>query len=184
MLCAPRQPLFGFVPAPDRCSSPRRRDEGLAASCRDSAYRICAPGQVIPVRHACPSPSRSALSPVSLPRGARPAGLGWANLAESRLRLDRLPATAAFRFFPCRATPRMARGRGDGIPRGKQKNVRPAVLRCAPALRLTPRVRFDRPRPVDRHRGRDRRGPTSSRRVRWRLSAASRSPRTATMPAR
>jgi hypothetical protein len=41
---------------------------------------------------------------------ARHADLGWANLAEGRLRLDRLPATAAFTFFPCRATPRETRG--------------------------------------------------------------------------
>jgi hypothetical protein len=114
---------------------------------------------------------------------ARHADLGWANLAEGRLHLDRLSATAAFRFFPLLRRPRRAREPSDGIPRGRQKSVRPAVLRCAPAHRQEPRVRSDRPRPVGRHRGRDRRGPTRNRRPKWRPSAASRSPRTATMPA-
>jgi hypothetical protein len=67
---------------------------------------------------------------------ARHTNLGWANLAEGRLHLDRLSATAAFRFFPLLRRPRRAREPSDGIPRGRQKSVRPAVLRCAAALRL------------------------------------------------
>jgi hypothetical protein len=66
----------------------------------------------------------------------------------------------------------------------RKTKKRPAVLRSAPALRQGARVRSDRPRPVDRHRGRSRRGPTRNRRRTWRPSAASRSPRTATMPVR
>jgi len=82
-------------------------------------------------------------------------------------------------FFPCRATPRRTRG-----PRRRHSSRKKESLRCAAALRLAPRVRFDRPRPIDRHRGRDGRGPTTNRRRQWRLSAVSKSPRTATMPAR
>jgi uncharacterized protein (DUF736 family) len=41
---------------------------------------------------------------------AHHANLGWANLAEGRRRLDRLSATAASTFSPCRATPRTTRG--------------------------------------------------------------------------
>ena len=115
---------------------------------------------------------------------ARHADLGWANLAEGRLRLDRLPATAAGRLFSPAGPPR---GRGDPGRRHSSRKAKkcPACrppLRCGPSA--APRVRFDRPRPVDRHRGRDGRGPTRHRRVKWRPSAASRSPRTATMPAR
>ena len=87
-------------------------------------------------------------------------------------------------FFPCRATPRK---RGDPGRRHSSRETK-KCLACRPPLRCgpsaAPRVRFDRPRPVDRHRGRDGRGPTRHRRVQWRPSAASRSPRTATMPAR
>ena len=133
-----------------------------------------------------PLASRSLLPPVSpCSFRARHADLGWANLAEGRLRLDRLTATAAERLSSPAGPPRARAGTpADGIPRGRQESLRPAVLRCAPALRLTPWVRFDRPRPVDRHRGRDGRGPTRNRRRKWRPSAASRSPRTATMPVR
>ncbi|MFZ1894620.1 MAG: hypothetical protein WAU59_11160, partial [Rhodoplanes sp.] len=53
---------------------------------------------------------------------ARPAGLGWANLAEGRLRLDRLPATAAARLFPLPGHPARSAGTPtDGIPRARQK---------------------------------------------------------------
>jgi len=180
-----------------------------AAICSGSSRRLAAAGlrahakiglrvlpkfgsPYLPANASLLRPSRlsfpqSQLVATSLPASfrARPAGLGWTNLAERRLRLDRLPATAAGRLFSPAAPPRAgARGPGDGFPRGRQKSLRPAVLRSAPALRHEPRVRFDRPRPVDRHRGRDRRGPTRNRRRRWRPSAASRSPRTATMPAR
>jgi hypothetical protein len=120
---------------------------------------------------------------VSLPFRARHADLGWANLAEGRLRLDRLPATAAGRLSSPAGPPR---GRGDPGRRHSSRKARksPAYrppLRCGPSA--APRVRFDRPRPIDRHRGRDGRGPTRHRRPKWRPSAASRSPRTATMPA-
>ena len=88
-------------------------------------------------------------------------------------------------FFPCRATPRERRGPRPTAFLAQDKKVSPA---CRPPLRFRPAaapwVRFDRPRPVDRHRGRDGRGPTRNRRLNWRPSAASRSPRTATMPAR
>ena len=66
-----------------------------------------------------------------------PRGLGWANLAEGRLRLDRLPATAAGRLSSPAGPPRERSGDpGDGIPCGRQESLRPAVLRCAAALRL------------------------------------------------
>ena len=40
-------------------------------------------------------------------------------------------------FFPLPGHPAQDAGTSaDGIPRGRQKSVRPAVLRCAPALRL------------------------------------------------
>ena len=157
----------------------------LAVSSRACLAAVDAPGQVFPrsVRSSsCVSPLPP-LSPYSF--RARHADLEWANLAEGRLRLDRLPATAAGRLSSPAGPPRADAGTpADGIPRARQESLRPAVLRCAPALRLKPRVRFDRPRPVDRHRGRDGRGPTRNRRVKWRPSAASRSPTTATMPAR
>jgi hypothetical protein len=55
--------------------------------------------------------SRMPLPPVSARSfRARRGDLGWANLAEGRLRLDRLSATAAFRFFPLPRRPAQGAG--------------------------------------------------------------------------
>jgi uncharacterized protein (DUF736 family) len=70
-------------------------------------------------------------------------------LTEDRLRLDRLPATAAANFFPPRV-PRFA-SRSKKAVGGRQ------ALRCAL------RVRSDRLRSNDHHRGRDWRGPIGKR---------------------
>ena len=157
-----------------------------ALSSRACLTAVDAPAQVFPRAVRRPLVSYSLLLPrlLALVPGA-PRGLGWANLAEGRLRLDRLPATAAGRLSSPAGPPRA--GRGDPGRRHSSRKTRKSPA-CRPPLRsgpaAAPRVRFDRPRPVDRHRGRDGRGPTRNRRRTWQPSAASRSPRTATMPAR
>ena len=45
--------------------------KGLQRPAKIRAHRICAPGHVFPVRHACPSRSHSSLTPVFLPRFGR-----------------------------------------------------------------------------------------------------------------
>jgi hypothetical protein len=127
--------LFGFVPAPDRCLSPRRRDEGLAASCRDAAHRICAPGHVLPVRHACPSPSRSALPPVPLPRSGRAAGSDGRTWPRASCASIVCPQRWPFAFFPA-APPRAARGDPATAFRAEDKKAA-----CRPPLRSGPSAR-------------------------------------------
>ncbi|EGG78593.1 hypothetical protein SXCC_00867 [Gluconacetobacter sp. SXCC-1] len=73
-----------------------------------------------------------------------------ADLAEDRLRLDRLAATAFQNFLPLTAAPPFL---------AKQESSGPAVLRCAaaPAGCSAARLRL-----VDRHRGHGGRGPITA----------------------
>lgn len=103
----------------------------------------------------------------------------WLDLAEDRLRLDRLSRNvAASTFFPWTDHPTgQARGTPDRpIPRETRKSPR-----RRPPLRYGPRATpshirrkggdgtptvgcvADRPRPADRHRGRDGRGLENSK---------------------
>ena len=133
-----------------------------------------------------PLASRSPLPPLSpcsfqaAPRGPRMGESGRGPAAPRSSARNGGRST----FFPCRATPRKTRGPRPTafLAQGKKCSACRPPLRSGPSA--APRVRFDRPRPVDRHRGRGGRGPTRNRRVKWRPSVASRSPRTATMPAR
>src|SRR5713101_3779305 len=85
--------------------------------------------------------------------GARePRGLSWLDLAEGRLRLDRL----------CRNG-----GRIDFLPLGFAHSSRAKKVSPPPssaALRPEDGCVVDRPRPADRHRGRDGRGLEQPRR--------------------
>jgi len=85
--------------------------------------------------------------PIALPATptASSTGLG---LTEDRLCLDRDPATSVANFFP----PPAALHR-------ETKKLAAAAFHCVPALR----VRVDRLRSHDPHRGRDRRGPRNRR---------------------
>ena len=78
-----------------------------------------------------------------------PAASNGLGLTEDRLRLDRLPATAAASFFPPRVR---------ALCIAKQKSRRRPSSAGAAALR----VRADRPRSNDHHRGRDWRGPRTN----------------------
>jgi hypothetical protein len=79
-----------------------------------------------------------------------PRCLEWADLAKGRLRLDHLPATAVRRL----SSPALAR-----IPREARKS--PA--RHPPLRYGRKRCGLIAPRPLDRHRGRDGRGPSSDK---------------------
>jgi hypothetical protein len=96
-------------------------------------------------------------------RARAPHGLGWADLAEGRLRLDRLPATAVRRISSPAANAAFL---------ARQERLRTAVLRWRCGRKEPPHgagaagpraVRCDRPSASDRHRGRDRRGPSNRR---------------------
>jgi hypothetical protein len=86
-------------------------------------------------RGVCALASRSLLPPVSRSFRARHADLEWANLAEDRLRLDRLPATAAERLSSPAGPP--SAGRGDPGRRHSSRKTRKSPA-CRPPLRCGP----------------------------------------------
>ncbi len=111
----------------------------------------------------------------------------WLDLAEDRLRLDRLSRNAVgSTFFPWASHPAGQAPRGPRFAhssRSKKASPREGggltadILRCAPALRPPHRTGamgtptggcvVDRPRPADRHRGRGGRGHENSKEKRY-----------------
>ena len=166
--------------------APHTSDRQAAVSSRACIAAVGAPAQVFPrsVRSSSCVSQPIAASLLALVPGA-PRG---PRMGESG-RGPAPPRSSARNGGPPLFSPAGPPRAGRGDP-GRRHSSRKAkkCLACRPPLRCgpsaAPRVRFDRLRPVDRHRGRDGRGPTRHRRVQWRPSAASRSPRTATMPAR
>jgi len=138
-------PVFSGHPS-DTHHQDADRDRAVARQSGEMALPVRPGGKTTPrcaFRFRCYGSNRHhhipSLSNKPLP-WATSIGLG---LTEDRLRLDRLPATAVASFFP----PPAALHR-------QTKKPSPAAFHCVPALR----VRSDRLRSNDPHRGRERRG--------------------------